>query len=94
MDRDSQDTRSAGARETRRDGQRVRVTEKEGEKRSSELREKERGIEEKEGEQKRENTVEGKRERERDRKREGCTRHTSRAARRVASPRVASRRVP
>lgn len=42
MDRDSQDTRSAGARETRRDGQRVRVTEKEGEKRSSELREKER----------------------------------------------------
>lgn len=68
----------------------MRVTEKEGEKRSSELREKERGIEEKEGEQKRENTVEGKRESETARERDV---RVTPAARRVASRRLASPRV-
>jgi len=81
----------AQERGRRDDGQRVRVTEKEGEKRSSELREREkereREIGENEGEQKRENTIEGKRASETARERDV---RVTPAARRVASRRLAS----
>lgn len=69
----------------------MRVTEKEGEKRSSELREKEReGLKRRRASRSERNTVEGKRESETARERDV---RVTPAARRVASRRLASPRV-
>lgn len=99
MNRDSWDTRVAGARETRLRSK--SVCNGEGERKAEQRTERERerggqmerkeGDGEKKGKWKRENRVEGKRKSETARERD--VRVTGRAARRVASRRLASPRV-